>query len=148
MRSCGYYLCDNPVFGREHYCGEVCRSAAAKDRAIMRADTQPAEKVEPERVLQLATEALLRDLVRAGQIVCWYHVPPRLGTIARREERGYPDLTIKVRRGERAVHLELKQKGQGLRPEQEQWIDGGEGSAVCWTLDEVRAALRGWGVRC
>lgn len=145
--KCSYRHCAGMLRDRRKYCGDECKRLEGKERQFDK-PTPPGPTIEPERVLQKAAELLLRDLVRAGRIVAWYHAPALLGSVPHSQQIGFPDLTIKLRSGQRPVQIELKKIGASLALEQLKWIDNGEGSATCWTLDEVREVLRGWGVKC
>jgi hypothetical protein len=134
-KVCAYQPCSRTHARRSDFCSDLCRELANPIH----------EHVQPERVLQRAVEQLLRDLARAGRIVSWYHAPALLGSVPHSQQIGFPDLTIKLRPGERPVQLELKQIGKQLRPDQVPWIDG-EGAACCWTMDDVLAALARWDV--
>lgn len=99
-----------------------------------------------EAQLQRAVECLLLLAVRRGLILDFYHRPDRPAGF--RERSGFLDLCIAVRPG-LVVAVELKRDVRAAKttPEQDTWLAAwGSHGALCRTLDEVRAALRGWGV--
>lgn len=136
-KPCAYAPCGRPHYRRSRYCSDLCRKV----------DQPPKVQAAPERELQVATEQLLRELQRLGRIVAWYHAPARPGASRKphQEQRGFPDLAVKIRPLDRPVLIELKQQGHQPRPEQRAWLTG-EGAVCCWALGEVHAALTRWGV--
>lgn len=110
----------------------------------------------PELLLHKAIAAYL-SLTLKPDAAIWYH-PPNGGARSAREgaklkamgtQRGVPDFAF-VLPGGRAAFIELKASGGRLSKEQKDFAvrahDLGAHWACCSSLDEVRAALKEWGV--
>ncbi len=111
--------------------------------------TPPTHNTAPqtEAQLQRAAEDLLDLLVLRGQVVIWYHRPDHKPD--RRERGGFLDICIGLPGDRLPVAVELKRDNAAAKPTKDQlkwlacWHDRG---AVVRTVEQFRAALRGWGV--
>lgn len=99
-----------------------------------------------EAAFQRAAECLLKVLIQKGDVIDYYHRPDR--GAGHNERPGFPDLCLALHSGPAAIELKKNVKTAKTTAAQGRWLAcWGDRGALCRTLDDLRAALRRWGVK-